>query len=91
MFSKLSAKLESAEADLGKAARALEEVNEANLLLENLFAAELKKNVSLEAQIEGYKIGMILIHLTIITKIWHLPDQLACRIPDLPYLAYPPQ
>ena len=34
MFSKMSAKLESAEEDLGKAAKALEEVNEANLLVE---------------------------------------------------------
>jgi len=57
MFSKMSAKLEAAEADLGKAAQALEEVNEANLLLENLLAAELRKNASLEAQIEGYKTG----------------------------------
>lgn len=60
MFSKMSAKLESAEADLGKAAKALEEVNEANLLLENLLTVELKKNSSLEAQIEGYKAELMI-------------------------------
>jgi len=56
----MSAKLESAEADLGKAAKALEEVNEANLLLENLLTVELKKNSSLEAQIEGYKAELMI-------------------------------
>jgi hypothetical protein len=60
MFSKMSAKLESAESDLGKAAKALEEVNEANLLLESLLTAELKKNSSLEAQIEGYKVELMI-------------------------------
>ena len=60
MFSKMSAKLEAAEADLGKAAKALEEVNEANLWLEQLLAAELKKNSLLEAQIEGYKAELMI-------------------------------
>jgi hypothetical protein len=60
MFSKMSAKLEAAEVDLGKAAKALEEVNEANLMLEGLLGAELKKSASLEAQIEGYKAELLI-------------------------------
>ena len=56
----MSAKLEAAEVDLGKAAKALEDVNEANLMLEGLLGAELKKNASLEAQIEGYKAELLI-------------------------------
>ena len=40
---------------LEDAAKALEEVNEANLLLEHLLADEVRKTASLKMQVEAYK------------------------------------
>lgn len=54
-FTTLSKKLNIAEFDLGKAAIALEGVNEVNLHLETRLSEEILKNKTLESEIEAYK------------------------------------
>lgn len=44
---------------LEDAAKALEEVNDANVLLERLLAEEVKKSASLEMQVEAYKAELL--------------------------------